>query len=202
MVLDSVCAGGPVSPGDTLARLADPVSPFLESRTLMALSLAEARGDSRRADSLRAVLESPPWFSWALSPLEGEPAFPPRGTLLSSGDTLATISAPADSLWILYPGTALSFWPPVPGVLFLESAGESALVSGSVPGEGFVIPGTWTLPGTALWEEGLRIFVISPPDDSIPVRVLGENPSGILVYCETSLDSLPLLPWAVEGSNR
>jgi hypothetical protein len=201
MVLDSLYPRGPVIPGDTLARLADPVSPFLESRTLMALALAESRGDLPRADSLRAVLESPPWFAWVLSPLAGEPAFPPRGTLLTGGDTLAMISAPAESLWVLYPQTPLTFWPPVPGAVFLESSRESALVAGSVPEEGFVLPGTWTLPGTALWEEGLRIFVIAAPDDSIPVRVMGETPSGILVHCETSLDSLPLLPWAVEGSD-
>lgn len=202
MVLDSLCASGPVTPGDTLARLADPVAPFLESRTLMELSLAEFRGDLFRADSLRAVLDSPPWLAWILSPLEGEPSFPPRGTMLTPGDTLAMVSAPVDSLWVLYPRTTLSLWPPVPGAVFLESDGDSALVKGSVPEEGFVIPGTWALPGTVLRERGLRIFVIAAPDDTLPVRVLGEASPWVLVYCETSLDSLPLLPWAVEWSDK
>ncbi len=195
-LLDSVAAIGRVEPGDTLARLMDPVGAFLRSRTEMELALAGARGDTASADSLRAVLASPPWVRWVLSPLEGQVSFPPRGLLLNPGDTLAVISARAESLWVLTSPVPLPYWPPMEGLTILGFSADTALVRGMVPESAFCLPGSWTVPGTALRESGLHIFVVSASGDSIPVRVLGETDSGVLVYSGHSLDSLPLVPWA------
>lgn len=195
-LLDPLPLSGAVEPGDTLARLMDPVGPFLESRTGMELALARVRGDTAAVDSLEGVLASPPWIRWVVSPLGGQVSFPAPGALLNPGDTLALIFARAESLWVLSSQVPLMFWPPLEGVTTLEFSADTALVRGVVPGDSFTLPGTWTIPGTALRESGLRIFVLSASGDSITVTVMGETGSGVLVHCGRSLDSLPLVPWA------
>lgn len=198
MFLDSVMAPGAVQPGDTLARLRDPVSSFLESRTAMEAELEEARGNTVAADSLRRILESPPWFSYLTAEREGSVIFPRPGALLNPGDTVALMGStvPAESLWVLRPSHPLEFWPPVPGLVLTLTSPDSAVAEGWIGSQSFVLPGTWNLPATALREAGLRIFVLSASGDSLPVRILGESPAGVFVYCEQPLDSLPLVPWA------
>lgn len=198
LLLDSVTTADTVEPGDTLARLRDPVSTFLESRITMELALEEARGNTPAADSLRRILDSPPWFRYLVSDREGTATFPKPGTLLNPGDTVALIGTihPTDSLWVLRSPVPLEFWPPVPGLALSQTSPDTALAAGMAPSGSFIIPGTWELPATALREAGLRIFVLTASEDSIPVRILGQSPSGLFVYCDESLDSLPLVPWA------
>lgn len=198
LVLDSVTTAATVEPGDTLARLRDPVSIFLESRITMEAALEEARGNTAGADSLRRILESPPWFRYLISDREGSVTFPRPGALLNPGDTVALINTAlsTDSLWVLRSALPLEFWPPIPGLVLSQTSPDSALAAGNALSHSFILPGTWELPATALREAGLRIFVLSASGDSLPVRILGESPSGMFVYCEESLDSLPLVPWA------
>ncbi|MFO7627553.1 MAG: hypothetical protein R6V62_09865 [Candidatus Fermentibacteraceae bacterium] len=198
LVLDSVTTAATVEPGDTLARLRDPVSAFLESRITMEAALEEARGNTAGADSLRRILRSPPWFRYLISDREGLVTFPRTGTLLNPGDTVALISTAlsSDSLWVLRSPIPLEFWPPVPGLVLTQTSPDTALAAGRVPSHGFILPGTWELPATALREAGLRIFVLTASGDSLSVRILGESQAGMFVYCEESMDSLPLVPWA------
>jgi len=198
LLLDSVTTATTVEPGDTLARLRDPVSTFLESRIVMEAALEEARGNSAGADSLRRILESPPWFRYLVSDREGSVTFPRPGALLNPGDTVALISTSLsnDSLWVLRSPVPLEFWPPVPGLVLTHASPDTALAAGRVPSHGFILPGSWELPATALREAGLRIFVLTASGDSLSVRILGESPDGMFVYCGESLDSLPLVPWA------
>jgi len=198
LVLDSVTTAATVEPGDTLARLRDPVSTFIESRISMEAALEEARGNAAGADSLRRILESPPWFRYLISDRAGSVTFPRPGALLNPGDTVALISTVLsnDSLWVLRPALPLAFWPPVPGLVLTQTSPDSAVAEGIAPAHSFILPGTWELPATALREAGLLIFVLSTSGDSLPVRILGESPAGVYVYCEESLDSLPLVPWA------
>lgn len=203
MVLDSVMTEGAAGPGDTLARLRDPVSSFLESRVAMEAALEEARGNHGAADSLRRMLESPPWFSYLTVEREGMVTFPRPGALLNPGDTIALFgtAVPSDSLWVLRPAGPIAFWPPVPGLVLTRTSPDSAVARGRVPSQSFILPGTWELPATALREAGLRIFVLGASGDSISVAVLGESTDGVFVYCEESLDSLPLIPWAARREN-
>jgi len=195
VIVDSVTASGVVQPGDTLARLRDPLGVFTESRVEMDLARAVAQGATGVADSLRAILNSPPWITWALSPVEGELISVRHRALLSPGDTLALLYTPADSLWVLVSPVSLGRWPPVPGMTIIESSLDTALARGTPIAENFTRPGTWVLPGATLREAGLRIFIMSASGDSIPVEILAETPGGALVYSEHSLDSLPLMPW-------
>lgn len=198
LLLDSVTTAVTVLPGDTLARLRDPVSTFLESRITMEAALEEARGNISGADSLRRILESPPWFSYLVSDREGTVTFPNPGALLNPGDTVALIGTTleTDSLWVLRSPIPLEFWPPIPGLVLSQASPDTALAAGVAPSLSFIIPGTWELPATALREDGLRIFVLTASEDSLPVRILGQSPAGMFVYCDESLDSLPLVPWA------
>lgn len=198
LVLDSVTTATTVEPGDTLARLRDPVSSFLESRITMEAALEEARGNTAGADSLRRILKSPPWFRYMVSDREGSVTFPNPGALLNPGDTVALISTAfsGDSLWVLRSPVPLEFWPPVPGLVLTQTSPDTALAAGIAPSHNFILPGSWELPATALREAGLRIFVLTASGDSLPVRILGQSPGGVFVYCGESLDSLPLIPWA------
>ncbi len=198
MILDSVTTAATVEPGDTIARLRDPVSQFLESRITMEVALEDAIGNTASADSLRRILSSTPWFRYLISDREGPVTFPHPGAILNPGDTVAMISTAlsGDSLWVLRSPLPLAFWPPVPGLVLTQTSPDTALATGSAPSNSFVLPGTWELPATALREAGLRIFVLTASGDSLPVRILGQSPAGMFVYCEESLDSLPLIPWA------
>lgn len=196
LIADSVTASGPVKTGDTLARLVDPLGTFAESRIAMDMARAQALGLTETADSLEAILASPPWVTWALSPLEGRLLWVRTGTLLSPGDTLALVSTPAECLWVLHSPIPIELWPPVPGLTLLESSKDTALVRGEWSEGGFSLPGGWIVPGQTLREDGLLIFVLSAGGDSIPVQVLGDTPEGTLVHCRRSLHSVPLLRWA------
>jgi hypothetical protein len=202
---DDLEQGDHVLTGDTLFHIDDELEKLEMERLEMELvsaDVAVSGGDSSRI----AIVDS---LSSLLSLLDGTRPFlvGTDGVLLAavdsgrthSGDTLALIVVPPESLFTLVPvpGVEVHYWPEwIEDSRLIESSGESAVYSGNVNGATISFQNSWSIPRQVLRETGLLHFVLSAEGDTIPVERFAATENGVVIISDADLDGVELVPWA------
>ena len=181
--------------GDTILSGTDPFFSVEIERLEMALSIAQATGDTIAMDSLIVLLSDSSSFVFVTAPITGTMTVQvSRGSTLQPGDTIAMITgAPPDSVYILSPDYYHIRWPEnLQGYTVTETGLQHR---GAWPGERTSIPGTWSIQARYIYEDGLDSFLIAAAGDTLPITIIGSTDTSKIIYSEFPLDSLPLTPW-------
>ncbi len=195
LVVVEAAPDGEAAPGDTALLCSHPFLSIETERMNMQLEMALATGDTAAADSLLAILNDPGVFVPILSPFEGTMdvrAAP--GDLIQPGDTLASVKGPPeDSTYIMLPGPGHVAWPE--GLQGCTAIQGGLLCRGDFPGDSAPLPGTYSVAGHFIHEEGLFTFLLSSAGDTIPVQITGSRNGLRTVFSLVPLDSVPLFGW-------
>lgn len=202
-------AGTVVAPGDTLLLLEEGLGRVELQRLDMELRLEQALlaanpsdGSARiRAESLSVLLDS-------LEASSRVPVTSPVGGLLlalerTAGDAvtpgalLARISVGPESLFVVRPpaGIEIVSWPAGSGSLTLvEEEPPSALYYG-VPAPDGEFSDLFAVPRDALFEEGLRTFVVTAVGDTLETLRVGSSGDRVLVQMPLGEAGMEVRTW-------
>jgi len=205
-----VLPGDSVSQGDTLMILTETLRLVELERVAMEVEMALAAlevipGDSLlqiRLDSLTAVSDSLSTLSSVplLSPLAGRIHLIPEqnGDTVLPGTILVTLTSGPGTLFLAAPppGVVMDRWPENPGEMTLiETGPESAVYSGV----GGLVDADFSMVRSvsrnALFEEDLRVLMISPDGDSLEVIRAGTSESDVIVIFPENTDRTEFITW-------
>jgi len=195
LLIRTVTSEFTVGIGDTIVSGTDPFFSVETQRLQMALSMAEATGDTVAVDSLAALLADSSAVVFITSPVSGIiESQAVQGRTLQPGDTVATVtSSPPDSVYILSPAYHHIKWPE--GLEGCRATDRGLRCTGPWPGETATLPGTWSLHQRFIYEKDLDSFVIAAAGDTLPVAIIGYTDTSKIIYSSFPLDSVALIPW-------
>jgi hypothetical protein len=184
-----------IAAGDTVLSGIDPFFSMETQRLEMALSIAEATGDSVAADSLGVLLLDSSVVVYITSPAAGviENTAEP-GSTVQPGDTVASVTGPPpDSVYVLVPSYDHIRWPEnLEGCRVTE---HGLQCTGPWPGETAALPGIRSLPQRFIYENHLDSFVITAAGDTLSVEIIGYTDTSKIIYSSFLLDSVALTSW-------
>lgn len=196
--------------GDTLLILEDGLRKMEMQRLEMELELAEAfsvaspsDGMARlRADSLSVVLDAlaRSVLVPATSPAGGVllSTGPKEGDTVSSGTLLALLSVGPESLFVATPpaGVVMTSWPSRAGSMTLvEQTPSSAVYYGVPASDGSDFGSLFSVVRNALYEDGLRTFLVSLAGDTLEAGMAGSGESGIIVLLPQGEAGMEVVTW-------
>lgn len=183
--------GSELSAGDTIALGVDSMALLQVELASMEVSFAAARleaspGDPAALSALERALDRRDSLVALSTRVLLAPApglllgVPEIGDLSSSPGAAVMVLPPGDSFTLsVPPGGVAVTWPAKAGdATLVEDLGDSAIYSGSPPGETLVLPESFSVPRPALRERGLGSFVILGGGDTLdvtPLVLLGET---------------------------
>lgn len=199
-----------VMPGDTLCTVVKEIGTVLRERLEMELEMAEARLSASPADSLLLVrvdsltrlmdsLETggPEPF---ISPLEGilvdVQVLP--GDRVTPGRVLATLSVASRELYTVHPpeGFMVHHWPDGASTAeFVEEHPGYAVYSGEEGSVDSLFLGMITVERIAVFESGMRSYLITEYDDTVSVLRVGEDGGGRIMVLPASEIAGRLRTW-------
>lgn len=202
--------GTELSGGDTVMVLEDLLIDVEAQRMEMELQVASAwsaghptdpvardRADSLAdfLDSLRATslvpLKSP--VGGLLLSVDMEP-----GTTVPPGTALATLSVGPESLLVAMPpgGTTITLWPVAAGTLDLvEPTGPGAVYYGVPAADGSDFADLYVVGRSALYEDGLRTFLVSVDGDTLESSRAGSSGGDVIVFLPEGAAGMEVRTW-------
>jgi hypothetical protein len=199
-----------IAMGDTLLILEDGLRKIEMQRLEMELRLAEAFSASSpsdrmarlRADSLSAVLEALAGSVLvpATSPAGGVllSTGPGEGDAVAPGTLLALLSVGPDSLFVVSPpaGVMMTSWPSRAGSMALVEQTPSAAVYYGVPStDGSDFGSLFSVVRNALYEDGLRTFLVTQAGDTLEAVMAGSSERGIIVLLPQGEAGMEVMTW-------
>jgi len=195
LLIRTVTSEFTVEAGDTILSGTDPFFSVEIQRLQMALSMAEATGDTAAVDSLTILLADSSNVVFITSPMSGiieNQAV--QGRTLQPGDTVATVTgSPPDSVYILSPAYHHIRWPEDLEGYRITDRGLQC--TGPWPGETAALPGAWSLQQRFIYENDLDSFVIAAAGDTVTVTIIGYTDTSKIIYSSFPLDSVVLISW-------
>jgi hypothetical protein len=203
-------ADGTVALGDTLFLLEEGLRQVEIQRLEMELQLAEAFATASpsdeaarlHADSLLVMLESLQRAAIvpATSPAGGIllSMGPEEGEVVVPGTLLALLSVGPESLFVVSPpaGVTISSWPAQAGSLKLVEPLSSTAVYYGVPAtDGSDFGSLFSVVRNALFEDGLRTFMITQTGDTLETGMVGSSESGIIVRLPQGEAGMEVRTW-------
>lgn len=199
---------------DTVASVVADIGSVLTERLGMEIDIASARLESSpedtvlrsRLDSLTQLLDSLSLHraQVVFSPLEGTVTELPmaEGDRVMPGQILAKVAVASRDLYLVSPpdGATIYNWPAgSDSVRFVEERPSNAVYSGDGRAVASLFSGLLTVDRTAVFESGMRSYVVTEREDTIYVTRVGEvTGGGIMLLPEGVVDGR-LRTWAGGG---